>query len=144
MYTIKAGDTVLWEMPHVDKKRNVPCVRIPGIPRSKKLFATVPFQRKDMSTLYESLDDELFNMFGHLLRRAVNKADDGFFEKGEDDPPANELGNAFLSSLVEACKDIHYKKMTQHHSAQRRIIGKAMSTASPGQPFDILLGRYCF
>jgi len=27
--------------------------------------------------------------------------------------------------------------------ASQRIIGKAMSTAKSGQPFDILLGRYC-
>ena len=28
-------------------------------------------------------------------------------------------------------------------SLQRRVIGKAMSTSKPGQPFDILLGHYC-
>ena len=30
-----------------------------------------------------------------------------------------------------------------HNTVQRRVIGKALSTARPGQPFDILLGRYC-
>ena len=29
------------------------------------------------------------------------------------------------------------------HDMQRRVIGKALSTAKRGQPFDILLGRYC-
>jgi hypothetical protein len=30
-----------------------------------------------------------------------------------------------------------------HNDLARRVIGKALSTAQPGKPFDILLGHYC-
>jgi hypothetical protein len=29
------------------------------------------------------------------------------------------------------------------YDIQRRVIGKALSTARPGAPFDIILGHYC-
>lgn len=31
----------------------------------------------------------------------------------------------------------------ERHRIQQHVIGRALSTSKPGQPFDIILGRYC-
>ncbi len=94
---INAGDIVLWDMPDLNGAGQ-PKLRLPGIPRAKKLFATKKYEF-----------DKTFQEYGR------NAGDDaGTWEKAAAD-----------------MWDI-----------QRRVMGKALSTARPGEPFDILLGHY--
>ena len=108
--TIYAGDIVLWAMPTLDAA-GFPVRRIPGVPREKKLFATVP---------YEPETD---------LARALQK---------ERAAGAAGLGAGGGGAGIEP----NYKSMARALSSiQRRVMGKALSTAQPGDPKDILMGN---
>ena len=84
-------------MPDVDDRHKLPKLRIPGIPRTKKLFATVPYTRALLTAALEATDTDVTS----------------------------------FPDLVAITWDF-----------QRRVMGKALSTANSGEPFDILLGHY--
>lgn len=110
---INAGDTVLWDLPYLEDRgpgqAKFPGVKVAGVPKQKRLFATVPLRLP--STIKNT------------------------FSEATNDYRVLEEGNA---------RDINAQDVARivNHSVKRRVIGRAMSSAVSGQPFDILLGRY--
>ena len=105
---IHAGQVILWDMPD----QNAGKLKIPGVPKDKLLFQTVPYNSTEKGKYDQALDTAL----------TTYDNDDGD-------------ANAARVTLKKAFADAHAR-------LQSRVIGKALSSAKSGKPFDILLGHY--
>ena len=109
---IQTGDVVLWDMPETDDTEGTSKVRIAGVPKNKLLFSTKALRPTDAFKLEKK---EYYTMLGF-----TNKAE----------WPRREGDQGYISDAEV------------FHRLNRRIIGRAFSSAKSAKPFDILLGRY--
>jgi hypothetical protein len=128
--SITAGQLVCWDIPEmakVGKKRALPA----GEPLDKYLFATVPLDDilEDKKTTTRSYDFARFFVKAHSLDVGKTATDD-------------EVKNHFIE-LTQNSTDfeelIRFVCMNYEQMVRSRIIGIALSSAQPGDNFDILL-----
>ena len=113
MEDIKAGDIVVWDMPRMDEDDSG-AIKSNAIAK-RPLIAGVNRSKLLFRTRPLNKDND--------LRAAVKAAC-----KGGSANPSNKEVDDVLKALSDA---------------RERVMGKALSTAKPGKPFDILLGHYC-
>jgi hypothetical protein len=114
---INTGDVVLWDMPVLNGTDETSSIRIAGVPKNKLLFSTKALDPKNS---FQQEEDDYYHMMYDYRR-----------DTGQGSPKAQAANNEERISDAEI-----FIRMN------RRIIGRAFSTAGPAKPFDILLGRY--
>jgi len=111
--TIRSGDWVMWDLPDPFTKRTW---KSDQVPHDKWLFATKPFN-------------------------AANSFDFG------DQTAVEELQLAAEKVAERRSDPVSFKQAVQDldeafYEGRRRVFGRALSSATKGKEFDIVLGRY--
>ena len=137
---IRPGDFITVDIPDQLKWDEDPFNRYKkaeGVPLDKLLFATVPYKvsssYKVASDIIKAIDDLGQDVQDALKNRNIVPSalrplqkDDGTFEATLRAYLTNEAGVKTIMAIDQQRK--------------RMIIGKALSYARPGEPFDIVLG----
>lgn len=150
---IAAGDLVVWDLPkRTDRAQrgvNTPA----GVPRNKALFVTLPLDARDddsaacaRATLREILDEAAGVAYrGEEDQRVAKRA------RRDLDPDmalvsqtykimAQSLNEDNVPNARRAVHNFVESVLLQMNAKlNRRIIGRALSSAEPGESFDILL-----
>ena len=122
---IRPGDWVTVNIPHDFKWDNDPFNRhkkAEGVPIDKLLFATEPYKPSTINAKFKKLNDAL-NEFGGIP--------DSYLPASLVTAKNNTEGDMKLEMLLAV-----------DYQAKRLIIGKALSFARSGEPFDICLGNF--
>ena len=87
-----------------------------------------------LQTIYNNSDEEI--NAGDIVLWDLPTTHDGRPSKPIPGVPRNKI--LFVTSKYKAINNLE-----EHQDQARRVIGKALSHAKKGKPFDILLGHYC-
>lgn len=112
--TIKSGDWVMWDLPEPENARTW---NSDQVPRDKMVFLTKPFNA--MNCIDADNASAVFE-----AAKAVRS----------DYEPDNKLTPKFLKAVQDLDEAFY--------ASRRRVFGRALSTATKGKEFDIVLGRY--
>jgi len=111
---IYSGQHVMWDLP--DPIAPTPTWTSDQVPRTKLVFQTKPFTLENKYSL-ESADE----------RRDLCAAAEKLAGTNGEEVPFARAMQAFEAQFIDG---------------QRRVFGRAISSAKPGKEFDIILGRY--
>jgi hypothetical protein len=147
---IQAGDLVMWDFPYFDADddnqlwKKMRTTGRSGIPASKKLFLTIPVTRAvntkgNGESADRAVDNFSFNDFLHTVHAHVGDLDDTLTDEAKYLSDALDVYND--KKDADALKDYTCAVVLMYEQFRSRIIGKAMTNASPNQIFDINLAR---
>ena len=147
---IRPGDWITVDIPDQLKWDDDPFNRYKkaeGIPLDKLLFATVPYKvsssykvANEILGAIDSLDDTNANVQAAMRNRNVVPSALQALQKSDGSFPA-DLTNAAAAGGGFGGQEGAFKAvMAVDQQRKRLIIGKALSYARPGEPFDIVLG----
>jgi hypothetical protein len=131
---VNAGDIILWDLnPNFDGR---PGQALQGIPREKQLFCVRKYTTKLLQDEIEAYDAWVAKT-GLRNGELVPFNDKTYMHAAYEGPKKGSR------KPYEVAKHRPMALVKIKHSVARRVIGKSMSAAKDGKPFDILLGHYC-
>jgi hypothetical protein len=137
---INTGQLVMWDIPKALPSISQELTKVNSVPRNKALFMTVPVDvdaTDDGGVLGLDVDDALQAITadtGGEAKRARRNLTDVDVVREAYKRCEGKTGEAFDSAMQDMLKSFFLLLQQQH----RRVIGIALSSAEPGESFDIL------
>ena len=136
------------------RKRKMPELQFAGVASNRANYDPSNSTNEEMLAVQVGGLQTMYN----TGTKAINAGDIILWDLPEGPPPKRIPGvprdkklfqtvsyksAAAVAVAAEVTKGDLQGFLKAHHELASRVIGKALSTAQPGKPFDILLGHYC-
>ena len=154
MHAPAAAEGAVADTPSTKRKRKMPELQFAGVASNRANYDPSNSTNEEMLAVQVGGLQTMYN----TGTKAINAGDIILWDLPEGPPPKRIPGvprdkklfqtvsyksAAAVAVAAEVTKGDLQGFLKAHHELASRVIGKALSTAQPGKPFDILLGHYC-